>query len=886
MRELIGTTLGHYRIVEKIGEGGMGVVYRAHDERLDRDVAIKVLHESVAQNADRLARFEREAKAVAQLAHPNILEIWDFGCEGGVTYAVTELLDGQNLRQSIPASGLPWQKVAEMGAAIADGLAAAHGKGIVHRDLKPENVFVTSDGRVKVLDFGLAQVKVPVEEEAETATLTPAGTVAGTVMGTMGYMSPEQLRGESSDARSDIFALGCVLYEMLSGHTAFLRNSTAETSAAILKEEPPILSDSGTTLPAELERTFRRCLEKNPEARFQSASDLAYNLRSILSDSNGASRTGELGPHRTPRRVGLGAAFYAVVTVRRAGGAALIGLALFAGAYWWLRPRAAGGLPEFQTRQLTSGLELEAHPAISPDGREVAYAATTEGNVDLWIMDVQGGPPLRLTSNAAHDDYPAWYPDGTALVFVSDRGGRPGLWKTSRFGGEPLPVLPDASDPAVSPDGRRLAFTRLDDRGFDRVVVAPFEDSNAARVLSSGGLWDYERPTWSPDGRTVSYSDFNHLWIVSADNGSPRRITPPGAVERMPAWSADGTALYFSSYVGGLMGIWRRQLSGGTPILVSEGPSDFEWPNLSRDGKWLTFATIEEETTLVVVDTRTGRRTHFAEARSTAEAAVAPDGSAVVFPSDRDNTFNLWRLPLGEEPLAGLPQRITDHGGRCAWPRFSSDGRWIAYYRTLDDGQRDIWTVPTTGGTSRRFTEHPAEDYFPVWTPDGSKLAFVSDRDGGTARVWMAPVRDGHRAGEASPVTEPAIPVSHFAWSPEGQRLAYVTIADGVGDVNVTDVDDPSNTRKLTRGAAARLLRWEESSGRLLVLASWGGRGLSLREVDPETGEMTPVSYEIASGGDARILGFDTSPEGRWLVVLEGLLRGDIWLLEAERGSF
>jgi len=284
MTDLIGRTLGHYRIVEKIGAGGMGEVYRAHDERLDRDVAVKVIHEAVAQDADRLARFEREAKAVAKLDHPNILAIHDFGTDQGVTYAVTELLDGQNLRQSIPSTGMAWQKVVEMGAAIADGLAAAHGKGIVHRDLKPDNVFITSDGRVKILDFGLAQVKVPVEEEAETATMTPAGTVAGTVLGTMGYMSPEQLRGEPSDARSDIFALGCVLYEMLSGKAAFLRKTTAETSVAILKEEPERVSSTGTVLPAEVERSIHRCLEKSPDARYQSASDLAYNLKSISTD--------------------------------------------------------------------------------------------------------------------------------------------------------------------------------------------------------------------------------------------------------------------------------------------------------------------------------------------------------------------------------------------------------------------------------------------------------------------------------------------------------------------------------------------------------------------------------------------------------------------------
>ena len=284
MQDVIGRTLGHYRIVDKIGAGGMGEVYRAHDERLDRDVAVKVIHEPVAQDPDRLARFEREAKAVAKLDHPNILAIHDFGIEGGVTYAVTELLHGEDLRQSIPKSGMAWQKVVEVGAAIADGLAAAHGKGIVHRDLKPENVFITSDGRIKVLDFGLAQVKEPVEEDAETVTLTPAGTVPGSVMGTMGYMSPEQLRGQPVDARSDIFALGSVLYEMLSGKAAFLRKSAAETSAAILKEEPERVSSTGVVLPAEIERSIHRCLEKNPDARFQSASDLAYNLRSVSTD--------------------------------------------------------------------------------------------------------------------------------------------------------------------------------------------------------------------------------------------------------------------------------------------------------------------------------------------------------------------------------------------------------------------------------------------------------------------------------------------------------------------------------------------------------------------------------------------------------------------------
>ena len=294
MNENIGRTLGHYRITAKIGEGGMGEVYRAHDERLDRDVAVKVLPESVAQDADRIGRFEREARAVAKLDHPNILAIHDFASEEGVTYSVTELLEGETLRERLEAGALGWRKAAETGAAIAEGLAAAHGAGIIHRDLKPDNIFITSDGRVKILDFGLAR-----DVEASGADETNSPTVSrftdpGAVMGTAGYMSPEQVRGEPADYRSDIFSLGSVLYEMANGRRAFVRETAAETMTAILREEPPEASGTDVLLPPELEQSVRRCLEKRPEARFQSASDLAYNLRTITT------QTGAVGAHQRP----------------------------------------------------------------------------------------------------------------------------------------------------------------------------------------------------------------------------------------------------------------------------------------------------------------------------------------------------------------------------------------------------------------------------------------------------------------------------------------------------------------------------------------------------------------------------------------------------------
>ncbi len=318
MAKLDGQTLGKYRIVELIGAGGMGEVYRAHDSTLDRDVAIKVLPEELARDTDRLQRFEREAKAVARLAHPNILEIWDFGTDGEIVFAVMELLEGATLRRLIPQDGMSRQRVVEIGAAVAEGLAAAHAKGVVHRDLKPENVFITSDGRVKILDFGLARIVEPAGPGDRSHSTTPTVSAAGAVVGTVGYMSPEQVRGEPVDARSDIFSLGCMLYEMVVGRSPFAHPSPQDSMAAILRDEPRRISELHPGVPPDLDGLVARCLEKDPAARFQSAADLAFAFRSI-SQAGGRHARGAAKEGSQSRLWRFGAAALAAAVLVAAG---------------------------------------------------------------------------------------------------------------------------------------------------------------------------------------------------------------------------------------------------------------------------------------------------------------------------------------------------------------------------------------------------------------------------------------------------------------------------------------------------------------------------------------------------------------------------------------
>jgi eukaryotic-like serine/threonine-protein kinase len=459
-----GTKLGPYEVVSLIGTGGMGEVYRVRDSRLGRDVALKILPESFAREPERLRRFEQEARAVAALNHPNILAVFDIGQHNGAPFLVSELLEGESLREVLEAGALPQRKTLDYGVHIAYGLAAAHEKGIIHRDLKPENIFVTKDGRIKILDFGLAKLAQNTVDDPDGITLTGSHTAAGVVMGTAAYMAPEQVRGEVTDQRTDIFAFGAVLYEMLSGVRAFRRDTPAETMTAVLKEEPPEMSDPVRPIPGALERTVRRCLEKNPEQRFQSARDLSFALSALSgTEVSGPLRATAAPPRRVPLLLWLG-----------------VGLALAAvAAGTWFMARRPVPMTRMEFAIPVPEEMSVSHMALSQDGTMLVFVSPEE-NSALPMLYVQriGSSSVTLLPGTQGASYPFWSPDnayvgffangklqkmavagGTLQVLATASAGRGGSWGSKNV----IIYSPDAQSPLqrINADGTGMAPVTL-----------------------------------------------------------------------------------------------------------------------------------------------------------------------------------------------------------------------------------------------------------------------------------------------------------------------------------------------------------------------------------------------------------------------------------------
>jgi len=798
----------------------MGEVYRARDTRLGRDVAIKVLPEALANDADRLRRFEQEARTIAALNHPNILGIHDIGTHDGAPFLVSELLEGQTLREKLVSGPLPVRRAIEYGLGIAQGLAAAHEKGIVHRDLKPENVFVTRDGRIKVLDFGLAKLVRP-EENHETEVTLTSPTLPGMVMGTVGYMSPEQVRGEPLDPRSDIFSFGAVLYEMLTGKRAFKRETSAETMTAILREEPQGLSDPGGQGPLELQRILVRCLEKNVERRFQSVSDLAFAIESV-SGTSIATTTAKIVSQPKSRRAWL---------------PWVIAAALLVGTAAWEMFRTpsapANPLEKAHFTRVTDFKSVEA--AISADGRFVAFVSDHDGPFDVWLTQVGTGRLINLTQGKA--------------------GPLPGPLRSVGFSGDGSEIWIGGGDV-----GMRLRLMLLTG-GTPRNFLGE-QTVNLA---------------WSPDGERIVYHTFvngDPMFVADRSGANARQIfgNQPGLHNHFPAWSPDGRWIYFShgTPATGEMDLWRIDPAGRNPERLTQINTDVAYPTpvgdrtvfyVARDedgsGPWLWAFDLKR---------RDSRRVSVGLEQYTSVQASA-DGRKLVA-TISNPVAALWTVPILDRVAEEHDVKpFTVPTERALAPRFG--GSSLFYLSSLGTGD-GLWRLRDGQATEIWKGADGALPETPAVSPDGGRVAIVLRRNG--KRQLHVLSSDG---AELQPIAEGIVAQGSSCWSPDG-RWIVTGGSDATGPGLFKIPLEGGSPVRLVAGQALNPV-WSPD-GSLIVYAGTNVRTFSpLLAVRPDgTSVKLPEITLRRLGERVRFL-----PDGKSLIYMGGLLASqDFWLLD------
>jgi eukaryotic-like serine/threonine-protein kinase len=837
-----GTQLGPYEITGLLGAGGMGEVYRARDPRLDRTVAVKVLPTVQAAAPDRIERFQREARAAAALNHPNILAVHDVGVSADGPYLVSELLDGETLREAlVPGRGWPARKVLDVAVQVATGLAAAHARGIVHRDLKPENIFRCSDGLTKILDFGLARLTEAARDDGEPSGETL--TREHTVLGTPGYMAPEQVRGQKVDHRTDVFAFGAVLYELLTGRRAFTAETSADVMTAILTEDPADLStvDLG---PPQLARIVRRCLEKRPEARFQSASDLAFALQAVSSPD----ATGSDAAAVRPRRAGSSPFRWALVP----GLLALVAAALGVMAGRLSAPNPPALVPT--AHRLTEFVGLEQTPAISPDGRSVAFTAIVGRERQVFVRLMASGYPLQLTRTPTGCRSPRWSADSSAIVCFADPapGEREGtLWEVPALGGAMRRVASSLTEADVRADGRMVYFRLTGDDRIELVTAARDGSASAAVAELAPGSY-YWHPRWSPDGTSVAFQKGDGLrfdiFTIPASGGAPRQRTEDNALIRGLAWLPDGRGIIYSSSRASTMpylptfALWQIGLDGGAGRQLTSGEVSYVEPDVHADGR-IAVARLQI-------------------------------------------TVDLWQYPVDGSPIENMrgATRLTRQTAHVQTPTVSPDGAAVAF---LSDsgGQANIWVLTTATGELRQITHERDPDVavgVPLWSPDGRSLAFVSSRghSGLAFGIWTVSP-DG---GNLRQLVEQGFGA---AWAADGRSVYYVERASGA--VHRVSVD--GGTPRTVRSDGARNVIGHDGST-LFYLDERplvdGTPEFLIKAASPDDGPSRVVGRVPARRTDSwQIVNPALSPGGRWLAqpLTDGFTT-NIWVLPTAGGEW
>ncbi len=873
-----GQTVSHYRVLEKLGGGGMGVVYKAKDLHLDRFVALKFLPPELTRDEEAKQRFMQEAKAASALDHSNICTIHEIGeTPDGQLFLAMAYYEGETLKKPIGRGPLNIDAALDIAIQIAQGLAAAHESRIVHRDIKPANVMFTRRGEVKVVDFGLAKLV------GQTGP-----TRMGTAMGTVAYMSPEQTRGEQVDHRTDIWSLGVVLYEMVTGQLPFTGDHNVAVATAISQRGATPLTAVRTGVPMELERVVDRALSKKPEDRHQTAVDLLSELRRVKreSDSQLQPMTAE-GPGRSvSRRAQI---WYSAGAV-----AGLVLLAAILGYFVFPQRITEETVPRLTNPvQVTAAIGVEDNPAWSADGQTLAYQSDQSGNLDIWVTQVGGGQPVNRTADhSGTDQFPSWSPDGRQIAFWSDRDGG-AYFVMPALGGIPRAVLTAAGmaefggqAPQWSSDGTELACVVQDDSGFFVEIVSL--STGESRRLPLPGVRSRFHLSWSPDGHAFAYADtvnltpdLSQLWVLRISDGEAFPITDGRMNDWSPSWSPDGRTLYFVSNRGGSMDLWQQKMGEdatpeGPPRSVTAGIG-MRTAVFSPDGKKLAYSRGRLVANLWRVPILEDRPAAWADAEQVTfdqafieQVDVSRDGERLLFDSDRAGNMDLWTMPAA----GGEMQQLTTDPSPDWAPRWSRDETEIVFY-TARSGNRDVGVMPVAGGPARQLTRHEATDYGPAWSPDERQIAFSSSRSG-NLDIWVVQVD----TGEARQVTVDPGDDRYPQWSADGQWLVFRSPRSG--ESRLWRVSAAGGDPEPLTDGPAYYSRWPPD-GQVIYFTGVAERAGNVWRFSVEDGTEQPVTGLTGRRGALGPVALATDGEYLYFTWAEDL--GDVWVMDVAEGG-